>query len=204
SLTPRAEWMHANSLRYVARDPFRNEEAFLVSARQLDEVFLISTKNNDIVWRSGRQIFAHQHDATLLESGNVLAFDNGYYRIPNPRPSYGSRVVEIDPKTGNTAWEFVPGKTAVENIKFAASIMGSAERLSNGNTLIGNGLEGHIFEVTSDKKLVWDFVSPFSAHTTGLWPNTSFFRAIRYGVSEIDWPERLPNPLGNALCRLEI
>ena len=37
------------------------------------------------------------------------------------------------------------------------------QRLPNGNTLITEGSDGRVFEVTPDHKIVWEFVSPYKA-----------------------------------------
>jgi len=37
----------------------------------------------------------------------------------------------------------------------------SAQRLPNGNTLITEGSDGRIFEVTRDHELVWEYISPY-------------------------------------------
>jgi len=39
--------------------------------------------------------------------------------------------------------------------------MSCAQRLENGNTLITQGINGRIFEVTPDKKIVWEYWNPF-------------------------------------------
>jgi len=35
-----------------------------------------------------------------------------------------------------------------------------AQRLPNGNTLITEGTQGRVFEVTPDKAIVWEYVAP--------------------------------------------
>ena len=41
--------------------------------------------------------------------------------------------------------------------------MGSAYRLPNGNTHVTSGQYGHLFEVTPQGEVVWEYVSPVSA-----------------------------------------
>ena len=43
---------------------------------------------------------------------------------------------------------------------FYTHVMGGVERLSNGNTLIVESVNGRIFEVTPDCELVWDYINP--------------------------------------------
>tara|TARA_B100001564_G_C20483173_1_gene598034 strand:- start:142 stop:849 length:708 start_codon:yes stop_codon:yes gene_type:complete len=67
---------------------------------------------------------------------------------------------------------------------FYSQNISGAERLPNGNTLICEGSSGHLFEVTADEEVVWDYISPitaFGATIQGDDPgNTSVFRTYRY------------------------
>jgi hypothetical protein len=74
--------------------------------------------------------------------------------------------------------------------------------LANGNTLITEGLNGRLFEVTSEGEIVWEYVNPyFSELLNGNRDNTiptdvykyyggatmnSIFRAFRYA------PDKFP------------
>jgi hypothetical protein len=134
-----ADYAHPNSLELY------DDGDVLVSIRHYDCLYRIERPGGDIVWTFGGPNcvdnefdisgdpydgFSHQHDATLLEDGNILLFDNG-----NLRPDPVSRVVEyrIDEqaKTAELVWSYDDGRYT--------PIMGSAERLDNGNTLIGWG-----------------------------------------------------------------
>lgn len=57
--------------------------------------------------------------------------------------------------TGNITWEYgtSPGE------KFFSNTRGAAQRLPNGNTLIVNSNKGHVFEITPQKEIVWEFYS---------------------------------------------
>jgi hypothetical protein len=89
------------------------------------------------------------HHATPLENGNIQVFDNGAERPKGDR----SRVLEVDPKTGEIVWEFV----AKTSQSFYTNRQGAAQRLPNGNVLIKSSGSGHIFEVTPKKEVVWDY-----------------------------------------------
>ena len=59
------------------------------------------------------------------------------------------------------------------------------QRLPNGNTLICECDAGHLFEVTSDKEVVWDFWSPFvgqGPHHLG----KRIHRATRYTPESVE------------------
>jgi formylglycine-generating enzyme required for sulfatase activity len=65
----------------------------------------------------------------------------------------------------------------------------SIQRLPNGNTLICDSTEGHIFEVTTNGSAVWEYVSPVAAdgiitYKRDNWPMyNAVFRAYRYATN---------------------
>ena len=70
---------------------------------------------------------------------------------------------------------------------FAGMFISGNQRLPNGNTLICSGPTGHIFEVTEDKEVVWEYINPHtrtgSIRTTQTDAHTNShmtFRAFRY------------------------
>lgn len=196
-LLPRLSWTHTNGIYYMDKNPIDGEEGYLISMRSISKVMIIRKRDGQIIWRSKEGLLDTQHDPTLLPNGNILVFDNGYYRAPQPFSVFGSRVVEIDPKENKIIWQFDGGKGVIDKIKFFAPIVGGAQRLPNGNTLVTDGVRGHIFEVTYDGKLVWDFINPYQTEMTGLFPNNFLFKARRYSQDEINWPERIDPPISD-------
>ena len=65
----------------------------------------------------------------------------------------------------------------------------SVQRLPNGNTLVCDSAEGHIFEVTSNGVAVWEYINPVSVHgiityKRDNWPTYNHvFRAYRYATN---------------------
>ena len=51
--------------------------------------------------------------------------------------------------------------------KVYSHYISAAQRLPNGNTLITEGADGRIFEVTPQHELVWEYVSPYFAAYPG-------------------------------------
>ncbi len=151
--------------------------------------------DGEIIWRSPKGMLHAQHDPTLLSNGNILVFDNGLDKNPDPFPSYGSRVVEINPKTNKVEWQFEGGKGVIDKVRFYAPIVSGAQRLQNGNTLITDGPKGHIFEVTENGEVVWDFISPYTTIQTGSFPNNFLFKARRYTENDVEFPSRIKNPV---------
>jgi hypothetical protein len=85
----------------------------------------------------------------MLSSGNILIFDNGAQR------GY-TRVLELEPASRTIAWEY--RGTPPES--FFSRWQGNAQRLDNGNTLITESDRGHVFEITREGEIVWEFWNP--------------------------------------------
>ena len=122
----------------------------------------------------------------LPGAGNILVFDNGGRSgfggdtgYPRYEREY-SRALEFDPVTLEIVWQF-GAESGYEY--FFSPYISSAQRLPNGNTLIDEGSKKRIFEVTADKKIVWDYTHEMDAGIV--------YRAYRIP------PEWVPgNPLG--------
>ena len=110
----------------------------------------------------------------MLDNGNILVLDNGEHRKGSGF-SY-SRVVEVNPNTGNIEWEYV----ADPPDSWFTGNQAGCQRLSNGNTLITDAIGGRIFEVTRECEKVWEYVSPFYGPHANQSPNPLLYRAYRY------------------------
>ena len=82
--------------------------------------------------------------------------------------------------------------TAPTKTDFYSMLLSSAQRLSNGNTLISSGSNGTLFEVTPAGEVVWKYVNPMKggygpprsqqgSDAFGPRGGGSVFRAFRYG-----------------------
>jgi Arylsulfotransferase (ASST) len=154
----RLEWTHANSIAYTASDPLTHQEAYLISFRDVSTILLVSRATGEVIWSyGGLWVLDQQHDATFLDNGHILLFDDGQY--VRGRPSY-SRLLEIDPQTNEIVWSYAG--YGVFGTNFYSSITGGAQRLPNGNTLATLGTKGQLMEVTSDGTVVWDYIASSS------------------------------------------
>jgi len=72
---------------------------------------------------------------------------------------HNSRVLEINPVTYELVWEYTVQGT--DSFRFFSSYVSSAQRPPNGNTMITEGADGRLFEVTSEGNIVWEYVSQF-------------------------------------------
>jgi hypothetical protein len=167
--TARHEYAHPNALCTL---PDGN---CLVSFRQIDVIAIISRVDGKIVWERHEPKWGGQHDAQMLANGNILLFAN---RL-NLGPVRGSAVIEFDPRTNATVWEYMAKPTHT----FDSHFISGAQRLENGNTVICEGLWGRFFEVTPSGDIVWEYISPyFTLDAPGVRrPNVNYvFRALRY------------------------
>ncbi|MEK4081068.1 aryl-sulfate sulfotransferase [Solibacillus sp. FSL K6-1126] len=160
-------------------------------AREANIIAITSKETGKIVWQLGPDYdtpetkhlgwIIGQHHAHIIPKGlpgegNVLVFDNGGwggYGAPNPNSVDGnkvairdhSRILEIDPITLEIVWQYtgLEAKYSVptDSYKFYSPYISSAQRLENGNTLITEGSNGRIFEVTADHEIVWEYISAY-------------------------------------------
>ncbi|MGC2202631.1 MAG: aryl-sulfate sulfotransferase [Stellaceae bacterium] len=170
----RAEWTHGNTVAETA------DGNILVSFRNISTVILIERATGNILWKLGAPPLAQQHDPRPLPNGNVLIFDNGTHR--RDHPATFSRVIEVDPRTSEIVWEYRDRSL----FEFFSPYSSGAQRLPNGNTLICEGCHGRIFEVTSTREVVWEYINPHFFEEPGpVGLNNWVFRAFRYTEAEI-------------------
>jgi len=175
----REEWTHGNT---VAELPDGN---LVVSFRNISTVVIVDRRSGAVVWKLGGPPLAQQHDPRPLPNGNILIFDNGPHRRDHPAPY--SRVIEVDPRTSSIVWEYHDQSL----FDFFSPYISGAQRLPNGNTLICEGCDGRIFEVTGDGQVVWEYVNPhFFTEAGRPGVNNWVFRAFRHTPEDIERARR--------------
>jgi hypothetical protein len=204
-------WFDAGDRRFDPRN-------VIISSRAASVIAIVG-RDGRVVWRLGPD--ARESDATraigqiigqhhphivpkgLPGAGNVMVFDNGGaagYGFDGPGAPNGvdgvargsSRVLEIDPVAMKKVWEYSVGGT--ESFRFFSHYVSSAQRLPNGNTLITEGADGRLFEVTTAGAIVWEYVSPFFGE--GANAGNRVYRAYRLPY---DWVPQLPRPTERAV-----
>jgi len=160
------------------------------------------------------QHHAHIIPRGLPGEGNLLVFDNGGwagYGAPNPGAPSGlktalrdySRVLEIDPVTLKIEWQYTPREAGfavpLDAARFYSPFISSAQRLPNGNTLITEGSDGRIFEVTREHETVWEYISPY-------WrkPPLNLNLVYRAYRAPYAWVPQLDHPKERAVARLDV
>lgn len=203
------DWTHWNSLRY---DP--KTDKYIVDSRNWGEIYVIDRKTKKMDWRwgnpaaygkgkapagyadNGDQKLFGPHDARWLPNGNISIFDNGTLR---PSGNH-SRVLELKPKGYDDAeivWEF---KTGDPN-SFNSDFQSASQKLPNGNWLITATNNGHIFEVTPEKEVVWEYINPISGNTPycvkrDKMPWNQVHRAFRYAREDPRFKGKKLNSMG--------
>ncbi|MBW1915602.1 MAG: aryl-sulfate sulfotransferase [Deltaproteobacteria bacterium] len=140
-----------------------------------------------------QQTFGQHHTQWIDEGfpgeGEWLTFENGSFR---PQFTAHSAIYQINPydKNGNyirendagytdsrgsygimsnqITWAWSASEFDKFNNGFYSSHGSKATRLPNGNTLITASEGGHVLEVTMDKKVAWEYISPVT-RTRGEW-----------------------------------
>jgi len=205
---------------YDVGDKRFHPDNIIWDSRQTNITAIIDKKTGKIVWQIGPDFTANQalrkigqiigqHHAHMIPrglpgEGNILVFDNGGaagYGAPNPCAPNGidnarrdfSRVLEFDPVTLEIKWQYPPPGPGFGGNRLYSSFVSSAQRLSNGNTLITEGNGGRIIEVTAGHETVWEYVSPYSHRMLKF---TLIYRAYRvpYEWAPVERPEEKALP----------
>jgi hypothetical protein len=152
-----------------------------------------NAKLKKLGWIIGQHHF-HMIPKGLPGEGEFLVYDNGGaagYGAPNPASPFGarnavrdySRVLQIDPITLEITWQYTPEEEGhalfADGSKFYSPYISSAQRLPNGNTLITQGSDGRVFEVTADHEIVWEYINPYYNNIGGQFKTNMVYRAYR-------------------------
>lgn len=135
----------------------------------------------------------------LDDAGKIMIFNNGNGRpgtdfssveiLDPPQDSLGFYTNTIESPFGPESSINIFGGNGSSEF-FYSAFLSNAQRLENGNTLVNNGSNGTVFEITPNKDIVWVYRIPLN----GDFPlsqgqshngNGATFRAYKY---PIDYP----------------
>jgi hypothetical protein len=140
-------------------------------------------KGGDILYRWGNPIaydrgtladqkLFGQHKAVWIQqglpgAGNVLLFNNGNNFIPSAVFEFETPILSSGIYTDPGVWAYGPNQpiwiySDSANVLFNSGRLSSAQRLTNGNTLICSGQIGNIIEVDVQNNPVWNYRNPIS------------------------------------------
>jgi len=156
-LNQKGDVFHTNTVRVLddrleGRHPAFKKGHLLVSMRIPDAIAIIDPDRERATW-IGKGAFKKQHDPEILENLNLLVFDNS-------DTGERSRVLELEVPSLKIVWKY----EGTAESPFYTELLGAAQRLPNGNTLITESEYGRAFEVNRNGEIVWEFRSP---HRTG-------------------------------------
>jgi hypothetical protein len=173
------DYFHMNTVSVLPANVLEGEDGrfrqgnLLVCFRNVNQIAVLEKDTYRVLWAWGEGFLERPHHPTLLDNGHLLIFDNGVRR------RY-SKVVEMDPLSGEIVWEYQG--TPPES--FFSSGRGSSQRLPNGNTLVCNSGQGQVFEVTAEGEMVWLWLNPYF----NMRRREAVYRMIR-------WPAEVVEPL---------
>jgi len=212
---------------YDAGDERFHPDNIIWDAREANIIGITDKRSGKIVWQIGPDFstpelkhlgwIIGQHHAHIIPKGlpgegNILVFDNGGwggYGAINPSSPDGnkvavrdhSRILEINPITLEIEWQYTGHEAnfqvPTDAFRFYSPYISSAQRLENGNTLITEGANGRLFEVTADHEIVWEYVSPYKNPRN----SNSVYRAYRVPY---EWVPQLEKPNEIAIKPLNI
>ena len=143
------DWLHLNTLHTLPDNPLydqgdtRFEPGNILScSRNGNQIFIIEKSTGNIVWKWGyldqmetmwlngterqNQYLVGPHDPKMLHNGNILIYDNGGGTGYPPINRFYTRLVEINPVSGEVVWEYAAGPQAS---KFLSIVTGGVQRL---------------------------------------------------------------------------
>lgn len=160
---------HPNSIQYITGDiaqahPHLEAGDFVLSLRYPSAIITFDPDNRTITnVEHGRTWL--QHSTYAHKNGTITAFNNLHKKGE-------SQVLAFDPTTGKQTFSYTGSN-------FYSGCCGRVERLENGHYLITETERGRIFELTPQKKVVWEYYNPEKENHSG----ETFLAAIYQGRS---------------------
>ncbi|SDS35809.1 Arylsulfotransferase (ASST) [Polaribacter sp. KT25b] len=150
----KVDYLHFNSIDY------KNGE-ILISSKNKNTLYIINKESKKITKSlTADETLVGQHDATFLENGNILVFNNN-------AETNKSAILEIT-KLDVVVWEY--------SNSFYSDHISGVQRLDSGNTLICSGVEGQFIEVTEKGEEVWSYIP----ENVTLSKSSNIFKARKY------------------------
>jgi hypothetical protein len=152
------DYVHGNTLE------LDDDGHILTSFRNMESMTKINRQTGEIIWRLGgvsNQFdiandslrWSRQHDIRRLPNGHITIYDNArLYPYPYNNSHASEYALDEDSMTCTLIWEYA------NYPRVYGPFMGNAQRLSNGNTMIGWGGRARLTatEVRMDSTKAWE------------------------------------------------
>ncbi len=155
---PPVRWMedryHLNDVEVLTAEmapafPLFDPGDVMISLRSLNLIAVMDSDMRTLKWWQHGP-WHRQHDPDFLPNGRISIYDNNMH-------GGSSRILEIDPATGETRVRFA----GTPERPFYSWIRGKHQALPNGNLLITEPQAGRVIEVDPDGEIVWEFQNSF-------------------------------------------
>lgn len=207
------DWLHANSISYNT-----TLDQLAICVRNTNEIWVIdhstttaeaaghsggnAGRGGDLLYRwgnseayqvSNNHTFEAQHDVTWVGDTSLMVYNNA------PLRGYASIELIQLPLLANGTYNFptlgqafapsVPDWTYNLSPDASSGRLSSAQRLSNGHTLVCSGGQGYVFELDDQDSVVWEYKNPATASGIAsqgdLVVNANqLFKARRYAAND--------------------
>jgi hypothetical protein len=176
---------HTNTLEILDGSLGRKIPAFkkgniLICLHRTSTIAVLNPEERKIVWALSHMFFLPHHP-TVLPNGNILLFVNCGFEYES---QMRSQLLELNPLTQEIKWTY-------RHKDFFSKTGASADRLTNGNTLITESNSGRAFEITKEGKIVWQYLNP---HVVKDDRETYIARIYTLQRYPADFPKFFENP----------
>ena len=193
---------HTNTLSVLPANELEKVDSrfakgnILSCQRNTNLIFIIDKETGEVVWRwgDGKGQLVGPHHPVMLHNGNILIFDNGGQAGYPPRVRFYTRLIEINPLTGEIVWQYAHEPNYFKPMcKFFSPSWESVQRLPNCNTFSLDPHKGRIFEVTPWGEIVWEYINPFTWGGERWWSNRGYTGPIDTATTRFRRPIRITN-----------
>jgi hypothetical protein len=157
------DFTHANAVDVM------QDGSYLLSLRNLSQALKIDPTTGEILWKLGGSDssftfvndplvgFSCQHAVRGVASTDglthIILFDDGPGHIP-PQSRAVEYALDVTAKTATLVW------SSLDSPPLYTDVLGNAQRLPNGNTVVSFGQALHVHEVDGSGKVLWDLYDP--------------------------------------------
>ncbi len=140
---------------------FFDHDDILISLRNINTILVFNRNTLKIKYiKTGS--FVRQHDPDFLNGNQISLFDNNH--IAPKSHGQQSRIIILDAVKSSIKKYY----NEIDDKQFYTDVMGKHQWLSNGNLLITVARAGRAFEITPNKRIVWDYYNIVKKDVVGV------------------------------------